>query len=350
MIASIDSFKLRIPVSKVHFFKQDIVDRWTYVSESGVLDESEYKQRRVRHEEKGIVTSFLIEEARGSYQREPSLTILINAKILGTRYLEGIHSGNWTIVFEKIMNLGFFYIKPNDFLVASITDVDIKRDFQIKGDEERDHIIKQLSASTLLTNQVDKGHRVFDKNGNKGIQWSTRERATNSNPFVKLYSKDFDLVKDKRAAEFSIEFGFSSIPPTMRLEGTIKNKRHFESLSKEKLETESFSLSSLLTLKNGQDRDLDELLKQMTWQHVQLTESQRESMGRLTASQAMCLALLHNNDYSTANFLIDRYANDRHQRKRLQKSLEEVYNLGKHYQSEQEKRERKGEIFDFLSG
>ena len=322
MIASIDSFKMRVPLSVVHFYDSQLIDRWTYVSECGVIDSSDFKHRRIKHDEHGIKTSFLIELPRGKYQKEKQLTILINSKLLAKSYFRGINYRNWTVIYERIMNLGYFHIKPIDFLSAHITDVDIKRDFRASSRQEQEYIVSMFKASTKASQERDKGAKVFNKSSNLGIMWSTRDRATNSNPFVKLYAKDLDFKHQPDSQRFAHKFGHTELKPILRLEATIKDKRHFHYLTGIEKDV-PLTLNTLLLQSKGKVRDLDLMLQKMTKQHLDYV-GQRTSTGKLTASEVMIKSCLQIAEPSEVAVLIDRFSNDRHQRKRLLDGLNKI--------------------------
>jgi len=103
---SIDSLKIRIPLRKVKIEDDSLNEMIARVSLSSgeVLETRE--NTKVARDERGIKTTFIIEQRATKFDTIPYLVILINAKQLGSRYFEGITKGNFILVFEYILSLG----------------------------------------------------------------------------------------------------------------------------------------------------------------------------------------------------------------------------------------------------
>jgi len=223
---SIDSLKIRIPLRKVKIEDDSLNEMIARVSLSSgeVLETRE--NTKVARDERGIKTTFIIEQRATKFDTIPYLVILINAKQLGSRYFEGITKGNFILVFEYILSLGVVWFDPNALLDAECTDIDIKKDFEA-FDVYMKEALKKMYDNTTPSADFDKGAKLFWKKDNKGLQFNKRETTkTLTAPFVKIYSKTLDLFSKSNI--FALAY-LDEIPENLwRLEYTIKNKRHLE--------------------------------------------------------------------------------------------------------------------------
>ena len=240
---SIDSLKIRIPLSKVTILDEGLNEMVLRVSESSgeVLESTQ--NTKVNRDYEGIKTTFSIEQRAtkrikkdfevkdiGNEQRAPEfetiayLIILINAKQLGSRYFEGITQGNFIRLFEYLMDLDVVGFTPYELLDAECTDIDIKRDF-IATDEDMKEVLNKMHKNATPSSDYDKGSKLFWKKDNKGLQFNKRISTKHlTAPFIKIYSKTLDL--NSKSNIFAMAH-LENIPQNLwRLEYTIKNKSH----------------------------------------------------------------------------------------------------------------------------
>jgi hypothetical protein len=181
------------------------------------------------------------------------LILLVNSKQLGSRYFEGITNKTLPIIFELVKDLGILNCSYNTFISSSITDVDFKKDNLIEFDDYKE-MISACQIMTKPSNDRDKGCTVFSKKDNYGISWSVRTTSKYlTSPYTKIYHKglEFNKDSDKGGSKDFKDMYLSSVDTSnvMRLETTIKNKKHLESL---KLGLKTFTIRDLLNLNEEQ--------------------------------------------------------------------------------------------------
>jgi len=249
--SSTDSFKLRLQVSKLLGYDNSLNDHYVTVNQtSGEVSET-FKKLSKRYDLKhySYYVSYNPNTRVSLNDYVDTITILINSKQLKERYFEGVTRKNINIIYKEIIKLGIIDCDFATFLNGMPTDIDIKKDFRLELDEYKE-VIKACTIMTKESSNRDKGFRVFKAKDNYGIEWSIRTTSKYlTNPFLKIYSKDLELMtpKDKGGAnDFYNEYlqGFN-ISNLKRIETTVKNKKHFESLN---LGVKTNSLADLLNL------------------------------------------------------------------------------------------------------
>lgn len=249
---SIDSCKLTIPLSLVKSYNYQLNREWITVDKETLSEiDSEFKKKRIAYYGKGFTVYASIQENRliskGYYS--DCIVLLINSKHLGSRYFEGITLNTLPIIHNLLVNeLKILDCSFDSLLSASITDIDFKKDYLIDFDNYKE-LIKGCKAMTKPSNNKDKGCRDFTGKTNYGIEWSVRE--TNkylTNPYVKIYHKGLELIYNSDEW-YDIYLPYLDVSNVMRIEVTIKNKKHLESL---KLGLKSFTLREVLKLNQEQ--------------------------------------------------------------------------------------------------
>ena len=249
--SSVDSFKLRLQVSKLLGYDNSLNDHYVTINQTTGEESDVFKKQSKKYELNHY--SFYVsynQNTRVSYSDYvDTITILINSKQLKERYFEGITRKNINLIYKEIIKLGIIDCDFATFLNGMPTDVDIKKDFRLEQDEYKE-VIKACSIMTKESSNRDKGFRVFRAKDNYGIEWSIRTTSKYlTNPFLKIYSKDLELMTptDKGGAnDFYNKYlqGYD-ITNLKRIETTVKNKKHFESLD---LGVKTNSLADLLNL------------------------------------------------------------------------------------------------------
>ena len=249
--SSTDSFKLRLQVSKLLGYDNSLNDHYVTVNQtSGEVSDTfkkHSKQYQLKHYSYYVSYNPNTRVSLNDYV--DTITILINSKQLKERYFEGVTRKNINIIYKEIIKLGIIDCDFATFLNGMPTDIDIKKDFRLELDEYKE-VIKACTIMTKESSNRDKGFRVFKAKDNYGIEWSIRTTSKYlTNPFLKIYSKDLELMTptDKGGAnDFYNEYlqGFN-ISNLKRIETTVKNKKHFESLN---LGVKTNSLADLLNL------------------------------------------------------------------------------------------------------
>lgn len=226
---AIDSFKLFIDLSKVEVVSKLLganIIRHSISADTGeVLDSETLKSNSYKHQKflyqihYGIVLWF---DATAK-----QLVILINSKLLETKYREGINKDNIRQIYEAIqadnvVKFASFESFMND---CRCTDIDIKKDIQVDSTETFDKITDELNKLTIPTTKKGHGSNRFNRWDNKGIEWNERKSSTKARPFLKIYHKGIESKNSKNKDFFSHYLGDNSMCNTARIETTIRSKK-----------------------------------------------------------------------------------------------------------------------------
>ena len=210
----VDSATLTIPLSKVEF-----PDHWLS-SEVATVNLTTGEARDIREaaneyiKERGISTRYQIARnafVSGSKTQKDVLRLTINAKQLGSNYLQGITKSNIAQVYDYILSQGLIKVSLDDFLAGTVTDCDFKLDFHLKDLKEVYSNVDALNDRTRETLKA-KGHEVFkpfrDKGSNYGLEWYPRKSWKGAVPVSKqntrVYAKGLELTHN--SSEFYANF------------------------------------------------------------------------------------------------------------------------------------------------
>ena len=278
---SIDSLKVRIPLSRVKVIDESIREIVLRVSEqSGEVLES-IENTKASRDEKGIKTTFSIEQRATKFDTIPYLIILINAKQLGGRYFEGITTSNVTHLHSYLMRLNVVQFSLKELLKSECTDIDVKKDFE--ADElDIKKAFDTMQSHATPAKDYDKGSKLFWQKDNKGLQFNKRNSTKfDTAPFLKIYSKTLDLKGKSNI--FALNY-LDAIPQDLwRIEYTIKNKKHLSrfdigntfadllSLSQEQMS--AICDKSLKAVLEQRTRDVNEFVSEIPARHVILVNS-----------------------------------------------------------------------------
>lgn len=234
---SIDSLKLRIPIQKVEIIEPALKGNWIKavisVDTGEIIEDPEkFKTKAFGVEKKGIKTKYLCQKISNGRTVEDFLCILFNSKLLKGRYLEGITAENVGIVHDELIKQNVISVSFEDFLNGICTDIDFKADYELGENVSFDDILTKLDNMTLKTSDREKGNRIFRQKGNYGIEWSKRQFSSNSNPYVKIYHKSKELLHNSNI--FYNEYIGSVVENLIRVEWTLKGKKHAESFNLQK--------------------------------------------------------------------------------------------------------------------
>jgi len=242
----LDSFKMRIPLRAHHNYASRHSDlrHYNYGDPIVILNDVDLGVNYITLNEltgeviksspnlyghvndKGVKTTYGIEQINANGLVTEYLTIKITSKHLRGSYFEGIKFSNIETVYKSLMSLKKFYVPYQDFLHGELTDADYCRDLIIQDYEG----VKQvLQESTKPSTKTNKGIHTFESPTSKGLKWSDRETASSSSPYVKIYNKGLQVRHDADMFTFTNEFlDIDSISTSQyRIEFTLKNKRHF---------------------------------------------------------------------------------------------------------------------------
>lgn len=254
----IDSFKLRIPYNLVNVIDSRLEGtKTTWLNETAEVLK-EFKDNALLIKDNGISIRFGVETMPSDSKGNTNtyLTILINSKLLKSRYLEGITNDNIIVVYDEIMAKNVVKFSLQHMLEGFCTDIDFKTDSEISK-PGFDVLIKYFKNNAKESTQEGRGYRVFKQHNNNGIQFSNRLTTKfKTNPFWKLYHKGIELQYN--SYDFKNTY-LSSIDTSnrIRFEYAIKNNKHLKALN-----IQSNTLGYLLNLDDAtKKRILSETIK-----------------------------------------------------------------------------------------
>lgn len=328
--ASIDSLRIRIPKEKVQILDigmnlhtaNVLVDQDT--GEVGEVDVESMKKLGIAKKENGITTRYLEQNIKGSHDiGHDYILILFNSKLLKGRYYEGINSDTIKLIYNELIKQQVVYFEYEDFLNANFTDTDIKIDFKLSGVEDQQKLVKSLSSLTRPSITKAKGHSLTITRDAIMIQWSKREVATPSSPHLKVYAKDYESASFKTSLFFE-KYNVPTIDGLTRIEGTIKNKKHWKYLGYE----DDSTLANLLSLTQEQSK---EIITKMSNNHLDNNISPDVDEGKWTTSQSLASALINyalrkGDSINEVLHYYEPHAKDKSQRSKTKALIMEVYN------------------------
>lgn len=230
---SIDSTKVRVPAELCTILDPNISAAFYLVNKATgeELDEDEFKRTAKWFESgDGISIKIGVEQQTSVKGAIRSFVVfLLSSKILKGDYMRGITQSNVRVIYNYIIALNVIDFSYDDFLDASLTDTDIKRDMRrpLIDFEIMKNLAKKYAKSSV---SFGTGYRAWWTNTNKGFQFSDRKTtAFRTQPYFKVYHKPTELIN--RSNEFYTKYLSNlDISDVVRYEFTIKNRDHFEYL------------------------------------------------------------------------------------------------------------------------
>jgi len=225
----VDSLKIRIPIQKVNIHHNGLNAVVMRVSQSTgeIIDEK--LETSIRSELDGVRTAFNVtKESIDGKRTGTFLTILVNAKMLGGQYFDGITMETIRTIYGYIMDLNVASFTYVDFMDGECVDVDVRKDFQ-SDDTAVGHVFSRLNKNYIHRNKIDTGIIPF-KTGKRqtGIQFNKRTTTSFlTSPFMKIYNKHSDAL-DSKHHEFFKHHAITVPYDLWRVEYTIKNKKHLK--------------------------------------------------------------------------------------------------------------------------
>ena len=227
---SIDSLRIRIPLSQCIVLDSELNTFQHLVSsQTGEILESKLNTKSIRTST-GISTHISITKELISWNHfELHVVMLVNSKVLKQDYFKGITKSTLKQVYQYIMDLNVVQCSFESFKQAQCTDIDTKTDIS-STDSEMKATFKVLNAGSKEHKQMDRGVKSSWSKGNKMIQFNKRQNTDFLKaPFLKIYAKTLELQFN--SGEFVLNH-LTEIPmDTWRIEYTIKNKKHLNTLN-----------------------------------------------------------------------------------------------------------------------
>ncbi|MEQ3655373.1 MAG: hypothetical protein ABNH00_05880 [Dokdonia sp.] len=237
----IDSLKIRIPRYKVTYVDDSFAEAYKKIYlKTGLIEDHVQLDKHKVDITDGISSRIAVFNSLQGGKAEEQIVIQCNAKQLKEKYFQGINFKTLPFLYQYIMDLKIIHVSYEDFLNAYVSDIDFCYDVQvspkvmIEGNQEIYNHIKP-SCFKYVT-------KPFRRSTNVGIQFNTREKATPSLPYVKIYHKTLELLhKSNDFAEKHLKGqDYNNIG---RLEYTIKNSKH-----RKKLKIEANTFKELLEI------------------------------------------------------------------------------------------------------
>lgn len=230
--ATIDSAKLSLPYNRVTILNELLLANRVRVvvdKDTGEqLEREDMKSNSLKHQFEGFQTHFVI--STNANTKEQFVVILINSRLLGRDYFEGITAQNIRQVYDKIISAKVIDVSFEDFLEYGVlSDTDIKRDVILRDKVDFLKVFRRMHSSTLPTNRLNEGSRVEGGQKQKSIYFNARPSATISKPFGKIYCKELEVEHNKKNKLFYEANGLiSESIGRLRTEFTLKNNTHFK--------------------------------------------------------------------------------------------------------------------------
>jgi len=244
---SIDSCKIRIPFKEIDEIDNAVfANRYVVNAESGEHEDT-FKNNAYKIDSQGIKTKIAIEKQITSDQKtEKFLVILFNSKLLKSSYFDGINQSNLHYVYLELMRFNVVKFSFDAFLNGELTDVDFKQDLIF---ESFCDAIKDIHQFAKCHKEINRGCNLFNAKTNKGIEFGKRNSASQYFPFLKFYHKGLELLHSSIEFNSTHLLGQENIDYNnlVRIETTIKNKKHFR-----KFGIDNTSLGSISSLSQNQ--------------------------------------------------------------------------------------------------
>ena len=228
----IDSFKLRIPLSKIKEYPTIINDRVHTVSETtGEIYGTKEQKTATLHTNNRYV-SFIASIEQQSIDgnrigtKSQFLTLKLTSKLLTDQYFSGIRKDNIDIIHRTVLGQGID-VSREDFINSELTDIDFKSD--IPKSSTNIATLRAFSYQLMHnTNKVElvKKHNHSFKQKNTGVWFNDRKSATTAYPYIKIYDKSIELRY--KSTDFANEYLRHQDTDFWRLEYTLKGKSMFD--------------------------------------------------------------------------------------------------------------------------
>lgn len=235
----VDSLKVLIPLSKVVILSK--IGTFRLVSsETGEIDEDEFKQNAYTIKENGITTRFEQVHRMEGNKEVDYLAIMYNSKCLKHRYFRGITLDTIVDVYRYLIGLKVADFKYIDFVKSKCLDVDFAVDGFVS---DRDTYLEYLNIMKDISRPKKQGDLyLVQDDHNAGLQFGNRKFANVNNPFWKIYNKFDEMVRFDKIAKLYVESVFYAkyMKPfnvsgyqLIRHEYTVKNGKMFLEIVKD---------------------------------------------------------------------------------------------------------------------
>lgn len=203
---ALDSFTLLLDAERIQIKDKRLTCKavTAYLNTStGELDLDDIENPRqnptIKYSHGSFSTYYKMTSVRhGSTGTRDYLTLTVNSKHLGSKYLEGLTHNNIKAAYDLIQSESIFSCSFSDFLTGLVWDVDIKRDFWT--DKPYIALVKQLKK--MPKPEYRKLAKAHQQKTNQGFQVSRRDTA--AYPMLKTYNKALELQYN--SSDFASEY------------------------------------------------------------------------------------------------------------------------------------------------
>lgn len=226
----IDSLRIRIPLIHCEILDIKLQEIRHLVGDiTGEVYESKLNTSRFISTT-GITTTISVTKEPTQWNKlDYHVVILTNSKALKGDYFKGISKSTFKQLYDYIISLGVVKFSYQAFKEAQCTDIDIKTDISCI-DSVMKATFKVLTGHSKEHKEMDRGVKSKWTKYNKMVQYNKRQNTDFMKaPFLKIYAKSLEL--EFNSGEFALNH-LTEIPQdTWRIEYTIKNKKHLNTLN-----------------------------------------------------------------------------------------------------------------------
>lgn len=239
-----DSCSLEIPESEITIIDHTLTSRiklfYVDIGENGIFEDSTdfLPPKPYCNDDNGIRVRFLwvIRPNLKDKSVRKNLKVTLSAKLLRSRYFEGLTKSNIADAYNYLMSLNVFKCSYEAFLDSSISDIDVCKNSRMNPKHfhrSLNNVKNQCSAGkTKHFSDVFAKKNLVGKYINVGLEIVSRASAKASTPYVKFYHKQLEL-ESKKSIEFYNNFLMRfNIKELIRTEVTLKGYHHKKRLSK----------------------------------------------------------------------------------------------------------------------
>lgn len=278
----IDSLLLRLPMRYVTVENPCLTDthRDYQVNENtGEMTPKKYKYKQAEFqplvvEKKGYKYEFRVKtwtNPRTGISKQ-FLYMLVNAKMLESRYFEGIREDNIERIYNGLVSCNVANFNLQDFLEnGQCTNVEFCKNFYSENLEyQLNHLKKRIKKSPMQNPNA----KLTTKYGELSLRFNKKESSTPAKPHILIYDKEKELINN--STHFLTTYiKDADITNLARVEFRIKDAKHAKQLG-----IEDNDLITFLQL--SQDRK-QELLKTFTGRYLEAEKVEKQ--GKLTPTK-----------------------------------------------------------------
>lgn len=254
-VGLIDSLKLRIRKDKIKIIdKRLISDFIKYYPAEDLIDEQVNNAEPLTIIVNGITYRFYFKAFITEQKTAQEYLVLqISAKMVKQAYFDGITLNNYKHIVDDINALGIVKIDYTTFLDGLVSDIDICINQLIDEKSLKTAFALILNnpkpSKKPLLHHISKSHHLKGII-NLGLDFNKREKATNTNPYCKIYHKGIEL--QTKSNVFYITYleplKKSFLENLVRYEFTIKASKHKKYLNDNVINFECKTLKDLLSI------------------------------------------------------------------------------------------------------